>query len=339
MKVLMIGGTGTISSSITNSLSKREDVEVYLLNRGNKNSDLPDNVKVLIGDINNEEKIKDLIKDYNFDVVCNFLIYSPEQAKSNIRLFRGKTKQFIFVSTAVVYNREKAVVLDEESEKYNSFSEYGRDKLACEEIFIEAYNNEKFPITIVRPTQTYDDKRIPLSVKGKGCYGVINRIKEGKEVIIHGDGASTWVCTHSEDFAKGFIGLLGKEEAINNAYQITSDEVVDWNIIYNIIAEELGVELKPIYIPTDLLAKSKKYDFAGSIQGDKKYSVVFNNTKLKTLLPEFNPSISIKEGLRRYLNNLESNKELQQLDPDFDIWCDEVISKYKEATKVLEEII
>lgn len=339
MKVLMIGGTGTISSSITKALSQREDVELYLLNRGNNNKNLPENIKVLIGDINDEEKVRELIKDYHFDVVCNFLVYSHKQAEANIRLFKDNTKQFVFISTAVVYNREKAVVLNEESEKYNSFSQYGREKLLCEEIFLNAYKDPGVPITIIRPTQTYDDKRIPLSVKGKGCYPVIKRIKEGKEVIIHGDGTSTWVCTHSDDFAKAFIRLLGNKETINNVYQITSDEIVDWNIIYSIIAEELGVDLKPVYIPTDILAKSKKYDLAGSIQGDKRYSVVFDNSKLKTLVPDFKPSISIREGIKRYLDNLEKDKSLQVHEPDFDIWCDEVIKKYKEVSRLMEEVI
>lgn len=339
MKVLMIGGTGNISSPITRKLAESSEHECYVLNRGNKNNSLPENVKVIIGDINDEEKMKDILKDYSFDVVCNFITYMPEQAKANIRLFREKTKQFIFISTAATYNHEKTVVLREDSEQFNKYSSYGQNKQTCEEIFLEAYRNEGFPITIVRPTQTYDGTRIPLSIKGKGCYSVINRMKQGKEVIIHGDGTSTWVCTHSEDFAKGFVGLIGNEKAINNAYQITSDEVVNWDIIYRIIAKELGVEYKPVYITSDLLSKSKKYDLMMSIKGDKQYSVVFDTSKIKSIVPDFNCTITIEEGLKRYLKMMDENPELQVIEPDYDEWCDRVISTYKEAIKKVEDII
>lgn len=178
-----------------------------------------------------------------------------------------------------------------------------------------------------------------MSTKGKGCYSVIKRMIEGKEVIIHGDGTSTWVCTHSEDFSNGFISLMGKKETINNAYQITSEEVVNWNIIYSLIAEELGVKFKPVYIPSDLLAKSKKYDLAGSIQSDKRYSVIFNNNKIKRINPSFNCNISIKEGIKMYLDNVKKDKSLRVEEEDFDKWCDIVIAKYKDLSKELEEYL
>lgn len=164
-------------------------------------------------------------------------------------------------------------------------------------------------------------------------------MKEGKEVIIHGDGTSTWVCTHSEDFAKGFIGLIGNEKTINNAYQITAEEVVNWDIIYKIIARELGVEYKPVYIASDLLSKSKKYDFMMSIKGDKQYSVIFDIRKIKEIVPGFECNITIEEGIKRYIKKISQNPELQIIEPDFDVWCDNVISVYKEAMKKVEEII
>lgn len=339
MKILMIGGTGTISTPITKKIAENPENECYVLNRGNKNNNLPKNVKTLIGDINNENHMKVLLEDHSFDVVCNFITFMPEQSEQNIRLFKDKTKQFIFISTAAVYDHEDTVVLTENSKKFNRYSDYGQNKLRCEEIFFEAYEKEGFPITVVRPTQTYDDKRIPLSVKGKDCYSVINRMKKGKEVIIHGDGTSTWVCTHSEDFAKGFIGLLGNKDSINNAYQITSEEVVNWNIIYRLIAKTLGVEYKPVYITSDLLSKSKNYDLMMSIKGDKQYSVIFNTTKIKDIVPNFQCSIKIEEGIRRYIEDLNENKSAKIIEPQFDIWCDKVISVYKDAIKKVEEII
>lgn len=339
MKILMIGGTGTISTPITKKISEDPNLECYVLNRGNNNNYLPKNIKVILGDINNETQMKKILENYSFDVVCNFITFMPEQAEQNIRLFKNKTKQFIFVSTAAIYDHEDAVVINEDSKKYNQYSLYGQNKLKCEEIFFKAYEKEGFPITIVRPTQTYNDKHIPLSIKGKGCYSVINRMKEGKEVIIHGDGTSTWICTHSEDFAKGFIGLIGNEKTINNAYQITAEEIVNWDIIYKIIARELRVEYKPAYISSDLLSKSKKYDFMMSIKGDKQYSVIFDTKKIKEIVPDFECSITIEEGIKRYIKKISKNPELQIIEPDFDVWCDNVISVYKEATKKVEEII
>lgn len=339
MKILMIGGTGTISTPITKKISENPNLECYVLNRGNNNNYLPKNIKVILGDINNETQMKQILENYSFDVVCNFITFMPEQAEQNIRLFKNKTKQFIFVSTAAIYDHEDAVVTNEDSKKHNQYSLYGQNKLKCEEIFFKACEKEGFPITIVRPTQTYNDKHIPLSIKGKGCYSVINRMKEGKEVIIHGDGTSTWICTHSEDFAKGFIGLIGNEKTINNAYQITTDEIVNWDIIYKIIARELRVEYKPVYIASDLLSKSKKYDFMMSIKGDKQYSVIFDTKKIKEIVPNFKCRITIEEGIKRYIKKINENPELQIIEPDFDVWCDKVISVYKEATKKVEEII
>lgn len=339
MKVLMIGGTGTISTAISKVLSDDNNVELYLLNRGNNSSKVPKNAKSIIGDINKVNEIDEILNDYNFDVVCDFLTYTEEQAKHKVELFKGKVKQFIFISTAVTYNHDIAVVINEDSEQFNKNSNYGQQKLKCEKIFKNAAKEEGFPVTIVRPTQTYYGNRIPLSVKGKDCYPVIKRIKEGKEVIIHGDGTSTWVCTHSEDFAKAFIGVVGNEKAINDEYQIMSDEVVNWNIIYNIIAEELGVDLNPVYIPSSILAKSKKYDFKDAIYGDKQYSVVFDTKKIKEAVPGFKCEIGIREGIKRYLKLVEENPQYQVEEPDFDKWCDDVIAAYKKAMSAMEEVM
>ncbi|MFQ6861291.1 MAG: NAD-dependent epimerase/dehydratase family protein [Beduini sp.] len=339
MKILIIGGTGTISTPITSALAQNTQNEVYVLNRGNHNDRLHPNIISLIGDINDKEAISSLIKEMTFDTVINFILFTPAQAYDNIALFKGKTKQFIFISTVVTYNHDGAVCFNEDHPLGNRYSHYGQGKQACEEIFRKAYQEEGFPITIVRPSQTYSNDRIPLSIKGKNCYSVIKRMLEGKEVIIHGDGNSLWTCTHADDFAKGFVPLVGNLDTINEAYQIVSDEQVSWNMIYLYLAKLLNVPFKPVYMTTDLLSKSKTYSLSESIQGDKQFSHLFDTTKIKQAAPDFECAITIEKGLAMYLDYMEKHPELKQADEKFDQWCDQVIAAYKLAMKSVEEVL
>lgn len=339
MKILIIGGTGTISTPITTALAQNTQNEVYVLNRGNHNDRLPTNIISLVGDINDKVQVASLIQDMSFDAVINFILFNPSQAYDNIALFKGKTKQFIFISTVVTYDHDGAVTFNEDHPLGNRYSRYGQGKQACEEIFRKAYQEEGFPITIVRPSQTYSNERIPLSIKGKNCYSVVKRMLEGKEVIIHGDGNSLWTCTHADDFAKGFLPLVGNPNTINEAYQIVSDEHVSWNMIYLYLAKLLNVSFKPVYITTDLLSKSKVYSLSESIQGDKQFSHLFDTSKIKKVAPDFNCTITIEKGLKKYLDYMEAHPELKQADPAFDEWCDKVIQHYKEAMKKVEEVL
>lgn len=339
MKILIIGGTGTISTPITTALASNTNNEVYVLNRGHKNNTLPDNIIPLIGDINDKERMNTLLEGKNFDVVIHFILFTPKQAHECIQLFKDKTKQFIFISTVVTYNHDHCVKFNEDHPLGNRYSNYGRNKQACEEIFREAYQKDGFPITIVRPSQTYSNERIPLSIKGKNCYSVIKRMLEGKEVIIHGDGNSLWTCTHANDFAKGFIPLVGNPNTINEAYQIVSNEQVSWNMIYQSLSKLLNVPFKPVYMTTDLLSKSKTYSLSESIQGDKQFSHIFDTSKIKSVAPDFNCDITIEKGLEMYLAYMEEHPELKVEDPAFDEWCDKVIDTYKEAMKKVEEIL
>jgi NAD dependent epimerase/dehydratase family. len=335
--VLIIGGSGTISQPITKALANDPMVNCYVLNRGNK-KDL-DNTIALRCDMNDIEKMEQILLDYEFDIVCNFVVFTKEQAKAQIDLFKNKIKQYIFISTVCVLDREKMVNITEESPVYNQYSRYGQEKLACEELFLKAYETEGFPVTIVRPSQTYDDSRIPLSVKAGSCYSVISRILNNKEVIIHGDGTSLWACTHSEDFKKAFLVLIGNEKTIGEIYQITTSELVNWNLIYQSLSKLLNKKLKVVYMTSDLLSKSKTYNLEESIKGDKKYSVVFSQDKIKEIYPDFNCVISIEEGLKRYLDFIEKYPKEKKEDVEFDQWCDNVISVYKEAIKKVENII
>ena len=330
MKALFIGGTGTISTAISKKLIQ-EGHELYLINRGNRNDILPSGAKYITVDINNEEEVAKKIADMSFDVVADFIAFVPSQLERDYRLFKGKTKQFIFISSASAYQKPCSDYLITESTPLeNPYWEYSRNKIACEEYLIKMYREENFPITFVRPSHTYDERSVPLGVHGDlGSYQVVKRIKEGKPVIIHGDGTSLWTITHNSDFAKGFVGLMGNIHALGQAVHITSDESVTWNQIYQTIAQNLGVELKPVYISSDYLDKNSDYDFKGSLIGDKSNSVVFDNSKIKRLVPDFVCTKRADQGIKETLDYVLSHKECQIEDPEFDKWCDEIIKRFQ----------
>ncbi|MCL1866518.1 MAG: NAD-dependent epimerase/dehydratase family protein [Oscillospiraceae bacterium] len=333
MKALFIGGTGIISMAITRLLADSPDWELYLLNKGSRSRELPPQVKTICADISDEAAVADLIKDMSFDVVADFISFVPSQLESRYRLFKGKTKQFIFISSASAYQKPLSDYrINEGTPLANPYWEYSRNKIACEEYLSKLYREDNFPITIVRPSHTYDDRYIPLGVHGtKGSWQVVKRMLDGKPVIIHGDGTSLWTMTHNSDFAKGFAGLMGNIHAIGESVQITSDETLTWNQIYKSIADAVGAEFKPYYVPSDFLAKCSGYDFTGSLIGDKSNSVVFDNAKLKRLVPGFTATKRFDEGVREVIGNVMSNKNLQVEDSEFDSWCDIVIEFMDEA--------
>jgi len=328
MKILLIGGTGTISSAITRQLAETEH-EVYLLNRGNNNKHLPLKIKQITADINNEEEAKAKLAGMSFDAVCDFIGFVPAQLERDYRLFAGKTKQFLFISSASAYHKPvRDYRITEATTLANPYWEYSRNKIACEEFLFKMYRENGFPVTIIRPSHTYCERSVPLGVHGdKGSWQVIKRMLEGKPVILHGDGTSLWTLTWNEDFAKAFIGLLGNPHAIGEAFQITSDESVTWNQIHQCIADVLGVEFKPYYVASDLLDALGHYDFKGGLIGDKANSVVFDNTKVKNAVPGFVCTTRMEEGIRKAVEYMLSHPETQEEDPEFDAWCDKVIAK------------
>lgn len=332
MKILFIGGTGTISSSITRQLLQKGE-ELYLLNRGNRNERLPENAKVILCDINNEEQAKKALEGMTFDVVCDFIGFVKEQVERDYRLFCGKTKQFVYISSASAYHKPvKDYRITEGTTLANPYWEYSRNKIACEEYLLKMYRETGFPVTIIRPSHTYDERSVPVGIHGdKGSWQVVKRIKEGKQVIIHGDGTSLWTITSNEDFAKAFIGLLGNPHALGEAFQITNEESLTWNQIYQIIADYFQVPFKPYYVASRFLADLGPYDFEGGLLGDKANTVVFDNAKVKKAVPGFVPSIRAEEGLRRTLDFIMSHPEYQVEDPDFDVWCDRVIQVLEQA--------
>lgn len=335
MKALFIGGTGTISTAIT-ELAPTCGFELYLLNRGNRTSLVPEGVKVITADIHNEADVKEKLKDMTFDVVAQFIAFDTEAVKRDVRLFTGKTKQYIFISTASAYQKPlSSPYITESTPLKNTYWEYSRKKIACEEYLMEEYRDHDFPITIVRPSHTYGNFDVPIAIHGvKGCYSIIDRIKKGKKVIVHGDGSSLWTLTHNTDFAKAFVGLMGNPHAIGEAVHITSDELLTWNQIYEIIGNVLGAKPNVVHVPSDILAQG--YDrLCGSLLGDKANSVIFDNSKLKRLVPGFTATVRFDQGVRKTLDYIDQHPELQQLDPEFDAWTDKMIECYESFQKDL----
>lgn len=338
MRILFIGGTGTISSAITQQLAATEH-ELWLLNRGNRKAEVPANVKQIVADINDEEAVLKQIGDMQFDSVCDFIGFVPAQVERDYRLFAGRTRQYIYISSASAYNKPaRNYIINEGTTLANPHWQYSRDKIACEELLMKHYREDGFPVTIVRPSHTYCERGVPTSVHGpKGSWQVLKRMMEGKQVIVHGDGSSLWTMTWNGDFAKGFIGLLGNPHAIGEAFQIMSDESLTWNQIYQAVADALGVEFKPYYVSSEYLAavSPKEYDLEGNLTGDKAVTVVFDCSKLKRVVPGFQATVRFEEGVRRCVKYILAHPELQQEEPEFDAWCDRVIQALEEAkTKI-----
>lgn len=336
MNVLFIGGTGIISTAITKRLAEMDGVNLFLVNRGNRSSVVPENVTVINADINDEDFVREQIKDLSFDAVCDFIAFVPEHLERDFRLFKGKTKQFMYISSASAYQKPLSNYrITEGTPLANPYWEYSRNKIACEDFLMKMYRENGFPITIIRPSHTYDERSVPLGVHGKfGSWQIVKRMIEGKPVIVHGDGTSLWTMTHNSDFAKAFVGLIGNAHAIGEAFQITSDETLTWNQIYKAIADALGVELKPYYVSSDFLAAVSDYDLCGSLIGDKANSVVFDNSKLKRAVPDFVPTVRFDQGVKKTIDYVLSHKECQVEDPEFDAWCDKVIEVLENAKKV-----
>jgi nucleoside-diphosphate-sugar epimerase len=276
-------------------------------------------------------------------VVADFIAFTPDHVEKDYRIFKGLCNQYIFISSASAYQKPlSSYQITESTPLANPFWEYSRNKIACEELLMEKYRGDGFPFTIVRPSHTYDERNVPIGVHGnKGSWQVIKRMLDGKSVIIHGDGTSLWTLTHNSDFARAFIGLMGNIQAIGEAVQITSDESLTWNQIYSTIADALNVQLKAVHISSDFLARATSpqrgpYDFTGGLIGDKANTVVFDNSKLKRLVPGFYAHVRFDQGIRETLAYILSHRECQDEDQEFDAWCDKVIAAQEKAIREIQ---
>jgi nucleoside-diphosphate-sugar epimerase len=361
MKALFIGGTGTISAAISR-LILEQGWELYLLNRGNRNAAVdfsagtgtPGKLFEIACDVraDNAETIRRKITaaagaeaaggEPIFDVVADFIAFVPEHVEKDYSVFKDMCRQFIFISSASAYQKPlSSYLITESTPLANPFWQYSRDKIACENFLMAKYRENGFPVTIIRPSHTYDERNVPLGVHGKnGSWQVIKRMIDGKPVIVQGDGTSLWTMTHNSDFARAFAGLMGNIHAIGEAVQITSDESLTWNQIYQAIAAALNaeraalnIELKAVHVCSDFLAQCGPYDFTGGLIGDKANSVVFDNTKLKRLVPGFCARVRFDQGIQDTIAHVLSHKECQIEDPEFDAWCDRIIEARTNAVK------
>ncbi len=336
MKILLIGGTGTISSAITRQLAAAGH-DLWLLNRGNRKAEVPEGVKLVVADIDDEAEVLRQVGSEQFDAVCEFIGFVPAQVERDIRLFKGRTRQYVYISSASAYHKPAAdYIITEGTTLANPYWQYSRDKIACEERLMQEYREQGFPVTIVRPSHTYCERGVPTSVHGpKGSWQVLKRMLEGKPVIVQGDGSSLWTLTWNEDFARGFIGLLGNPKAIGEAFQIMSDERLTWNQIYASVASALHVDYKPYYVASDFLSavSPQEWQLEGNLTGDKSVTVVFDCSKLKRVVPGFQATTRFHEGVCRSVVYMLSHPELQVEEPDFDAWCDRVIEAQEEAKK------
>jgi nucleoside-diphosphate-sugar epimerase len=321
MKVLFIGGTGIISSACS-ELAIQRGIELYMLNRGKSTRPPVEGARLLHGDIRQADSARTALGDLDFDVVVDWVAYTPEQVRSDVDLFRDRTGQYIFISSASAYQTPPNFLpVTESTPLHNPFWEYSRQKADCEAALMEAYRWEGFPVTVVRPSHTYDRSLLPFH----DGYTTVARMRAGKKVIVHGDGTSLWTMTHHKDFAVGFLGLVGNPHALGEAFHITSDEWLSWNQIYEMVAHAAGVEPHLVHVPSDLIAAFDPI-WGASLLGDKTHSMIFDNSKIRRLVPEFRPSIPFWQGAREIISWYDANPDRQVVDAYCDTQQDRIIA-------------
>ncbi len=326
MKVLFVGGTGIISSACS-QLALERGLELYLLSRGQSARPIPEGAHVLQGDIRDPASAAAALSNLTFDVVVNWVAFTPEHIETDLKLFRDRTQQYMFISSASAYQTPPlSLPVLESTPLKNPYWQYSRDKIACEERLLRAYRDEGFPMTIVRPSHTYDRTLLPMD----GGYTVVNRMRQGKPVIVHGDGTSLWVLTHHRDFAEGFIGLLGQPQTIGEAFHITSDEALTWNQIFATVARAAGTTAELVHVPSEVVAA---YDegWGAGLLGDKANSMTFDNSKIKRAVPDYVATIPFARGAEEVLAWFDADPARQTVDQELDRLMDTIIAAQRSA--------
>ena len=325
LRVLFIGGSGIISSACS-SLAVERGIELYVLNRG-RSSDrpLPGQATVLHGDVRDPASVEKALDGLEFDSVVDWVAFTPEHVQADIELFRGRTRQYVFISSASAYQTPPArVPVLESTPLANPFWQYSRDKIACEDLLMAAYRSGGFPVTIVRPSHTYDRTSVPFD----GGWTVLGRMRQGKEIVVHGDGTSLWTLTHHTDFARGFVPLLGHPRTIGDAFHITSDDVLTWNQIAESLAAAAGVEARLVHVPSDAIAAADP-EWGAGLLGDKAHSMVFDNAKLRSVVPDYVATVPFEQGAREIVAWYDQDPSRQRVDPRFDTLMDRLVETYR----------
>jgi len=331
MRALFIGGTGNISNACS-QLALARGIDLYILNRGQRSqSELPE-ATFITADINKGQEVKAKLKGEKFNVVVNFIAYTPDDVERDIQLFADKCDQYIFISSASAYQKPPThPVITESTPLANPYWDYSRDKIACEDLLMKAYRETGFPVTIVRPSHTYETV-IPVAIGSWEDFTIVERMRRGGTVIIHGDGTSLWTITHSHDFAKGFVGLMGKVQSIGHSFHITSDELLNWNQIYQALADAAGAELRSVHIATDFICREANkmgQDWMrGNLLGDKANSAVFDNTKIKRFVPGYVATIPFREGIQKTVEWFDAHPERIRIDEGNNRLMDAILAAY-----------
>jgi nucleoside-diphosphate-sugar epimerase len=327
MKILFVGGTGVISSASSQLLVERGH-ELSLLNRGQTiRRQVPAGAAVLHGDIRDPASIRSALGSRSFDAVVNWIAFTPQHVETDLELFRGRTGQYVFISSASAYQTPPArLPVTESTPLDNPVWEYSRNKIACEERLVRAWREERFPATIVRPSHTYDRTKCPIH----GGYTMVDRMRRGRPVVVHGDGSSLWTLTHHRDFARGFVGLVGNPLAIGDAFHITSDETLTWDQIYRIVGRAAGVEPTLVHLPSELIAAYDK-EWGDGLLGDKSHCMVFDNTKIKRLVPDFVATIPFAQGARETMAWFDADSSHRVVDEALNQTIDRMLAAYPAA--------
>ena len=331
MKALFIGGTGIISTAST-ELAAQRGIDLTLATRGQHQVRVPDGVKSLVVDMKDISAAKRSLDGASFDVVVDWIAFTPADIERNLEIFRERTRQFVFISSTSAYQKPSThYLMTEATPMANPHWEYSRNKIACEDRLMKAYREEGFPVTIVRPSLTYGDTQIPLVTNTwEKPYTIVDRMLRKQKVVVPGDGSSLWVITHNSDFAKGLVGLLGHPQAIGHAFHITSDEVMTWDQYYRIVGDAIGVAPQIVHIPSDFIIACRP-ELEGTLIGDKSVSVVFDNSKIKRFVPDYCATTRFAQGIRRTISWFQADAARQQIDTEANQAWNKIIAAYEKG--------
>jgi nucleoside-diphosphate-sugar epimerase len=324
LRILFIGGSGIISSASTR-LAVERGHELTLLNRGTGRREVPPEVEQLVADVRDPRSMGEALRGREFDVVVDWVAFAPDHVRADVEAFEGRTGQYVFISSASAYQTPPArLPILESTPLRNPHWEYSRNKIACEDLLVQAHRDRGFPVTIVRPSHTYDRTSVPFD----GGWTVVERMRQGKEIVVHGDGSSLWTLTHHTDFARGFVPLLGHARTLGEAYHITSDDVLTWDQIAHTLATAAGAEARIVHVPSDLIAAADP-GWGASLLGDKTHSATFDTAKLRAVVPDFVTAVPFEQGAREIVGWHDEDPARKVVDPRYDRLMDELVERFR----------
>ncbi|GIG34710.1 hypothetical protein Cpa01nite_00910 [Cellulomonas pakistanensis] len=325
LKLLVIGGTGVISSAVTR-LAVERGLDVTVLNRGSSATrPVPGGAELVQADVRDPASVRAALGDREFDAVVDWVAFTPEHVQTDVDLFAGRTGQYVFISSASAYQTPpERLPVTESTPLRNPFWQYSRDKIACEDLLVRAYRDRGFPATVIRPSHTYDRTLVPLD----GGWTAMERMRRGREVVVHGDGTSLWTLTHHEDFARGLVPLLGHPRTVGEAFHITSDDVLTWDQVVRALAAALGVEPRIVHVPSDAIAAADP-EWGAGLLGDKAHSMVFDTTKLRRLVPDFAATIPFEQGAREIVDWHDADPARRTVDARLDGLMDDLVARFR----------